>query len=173
MDILITILAIMILFFLPGYTFINMLFPKKGELDVEYDYVARIALGMAMSVVISILVGYVLGFFGLLYPNYLWVAFVNLTLIFFLIGFYRGGYPTIRKLLGLEEEDKYDRLIRLNDLLKERKKLIKRLEELEKIIKIKGHRNKEPYEEEREKILKDIGDIDEEIEKLKGVLDEI
>ncbi len=161
--------AIFVLFFLPGYTFITMLFPKRGELDLEYDQLYRIGIGMAMSIVISIMVGFVLGATNLFYASYLWITLINLSIIFYLIGFYRGGYPTIRKLLGLEKEDKYDRLIYLQELLKERKKLIKKLEEVDRIIRL-GAVNREYHEKKRKEIIKSIMELDEKIEKMRGVV---
>ncbi len=170
MNVLQVIAAVLMLFFLPGYTLINMLFPKRGELDLEYDQLYRIGLGMGMSIVIAILVGYILGYTALFYASYIWIALINLTLIFFVIGFYRGAYPTIRKWMGLEEEDKYDKLIQLDELLKERKKLIKKLEEIERIIKINPKR-REYYEKKRDEILKEIEEIDKKIDILKEVVE--
>ncbi len=164
--------AVLMLFFLPGYTLINMLFPKRGELDLEYDQLYRIGLGMGMSIVISILVGYVLGYAAIFYAKYIWLVLMNLTVLFFIIGFWRGGYPTLRKLMGLEKEDKYDQLLLLDELLKKRKKKIKELEEIERVIKINPKR-REHYDEKRRKVLQDIRKIDEQIDNLKGVVDEI
>jgi hypothetical protein len=125
---------------------------------------------MGMSIVISILVGYVLGYYALFYASYIWIALINLTLIFFIIGFYRGGYPTIRRWMGLEEEDKYDKLLLLDQLLKERKKLIKRLEEIERIIKL-NPRRREYYGKKRDEILKEIEELDLKIDNLKEVVE--
>src|SRR5437870_987973 len=52
--------ALILLFFLPGWTLINALFPRKGDLDREYDVLYRITLGIVMSVVVVILFGFVL-----------------------------------------------------------------------------------------------------------------
>jgi uncharacterized membrane protein len=52
--------GIAIIFFIPGYTLINVLFPRKGELDPEYDFIYRTAIGMGLSVVTAILVGFLL-----------------------------------------------------------------------------------------------------------------
>ncbi|NPA75895.1 MAG: DUF1616 domain-containing protein [Euryarchaeota archaeon] len=164
--------AIFVLFFLPGYTFINMLFPKPGELDLEYDQLYRIGIGMGMSIVISILSGYVLGYLALFYAEYIWLVLLNLSVIFFLIGFYRGGYPTLRRFLGLEKEDRHDKLILLKDLLEERKEELKKLKEAEQLIRL-DPKHSERYEGKRKEALKKIAEIDEKIDKLKGVLDEV
>ena len=49
--------ALLLLFFLPGWTLVNLLFPRKGELDREYDLLYRLTLGIVMSVVVTILYG--------------------------------------------------------------------------------------------------------------------
>ena len=172
MNVLLVLAAVFVLFFLPGYTFITMLFPKRGELDLEYDQLYRIGLGMGMSIVISILVGYVLGYLALFYASYLWITLINLSIIFYIVGFYRGGYPAIRRLMGLEKEDKYDRLVYLQELLKERKRLVKKLEEVDRIMNMGGV-HKEYHEKKRKELLKSIEELDEKIEKEKGVLDEV
>ena len=172
-NVLQVIAAVLVLFFLPGYTFINMLFPKRGELDLEYDQLYRIGLGMGMSIVISILVGYVLGYLSLFYDIYLWIVLLNLTILFFVVGFVRGAYPTIRIWLGLEEEDRYDKIIMLNELLKERKELVKKLGEIERLIRLNPKSKKRgDYEKERKEVLKKIRALDERIDKMKGVVDE-
>jgi len=162
--------AVLMLFFLPGYTFINMLFPKRGELDLEYDQLYRIGLGMGMSIVIAILVGYIVGYAGLFYASYIWIALINLTVVFFIIGFFRGGYPTIRRWLGFEEEDKYDRLLELDTLLKERRKKIKELERIERMIRINPRRRNE-FEDKRREVLREIREMDERIDELKVVVE--
>ncbi len=172
-NVLQVIAAVFVLFFLPGYTFINMLFPKRGELDLEYDQLYRIGLGMGMSIVISILTGYVLGYLALFYAVYIWAALVNLSILFFIIGFLRGGYPTIRKFMGLEKEDRHDMIILLDEMLRERKRLVKKLGELERLIRINPKsKSREKWEEERKKVLKEIRALDEKIDKMKGVVDE-
>jgi len=90
--------GVALVFFLPGYTLINMLFPRKGELDPEYDQVYRIALGMGLSIVISIMVGFGLNALsseghGLVTAGPLWTVLLTLTGIFVLIGWFRGAYP--------------------------------------------------------------------------------
>ena len=52
--------AFPLVLFLPGFTLINLLFPRKGELDREYDALFRIALGFVMSIVILVLLGFAL-----------------------------------------------------------------------------------------------------------------
>ena len=87
-----------IIFFVPGYTFISLLFPRKGELDPEYDIVYRIALGMGLSIVIAIIVGFALDAVsteeqGYVTSVWLWRSLGSVTVVFFVGGWLRGAYP--------------------------------------------------------------------------------
>lgn len=86
------------LFFLPGYTLVNMLFPRRGELDPEYDQVYRVALGMGLSMVLAILVGFALNAVsteehGYVRAGSLWAVLGLMTLVFAVLGWLRGAYP--------------------------------------------------------------------------------
>jgi hypothetical protein len=87
-----------IVFFLPGYTFVSLLFPRRGELDPEYDIVYRIALGMGLSIVIAIMVGFALNAMSTEEQGYvsagpLWLSLVSITALFFVGGWLRGAHP--------------------------------------------------------------------------------
>ncbi len=86
------------IFLLPGYTMVNMLFPRRGELDPEYDIIYRLTLGMGLSVVISIFVGFMLNAISDEEAQYvrsgpLWIVLSSLTGLFVLGGWLRGAYP--------------------------------------------------------------------------------
>ena len=92
-------LGIAIVFLLPGYTLIGALFPRKGELDPEYDVIYRITLGMGMSVITAIMVGFGLNAIsteehGYVTPGPLWALLLLSTGVFALIGWLRGAYPS-------------------------------------------------------------------------------
>ena len=75
--------GIAVLFFLPGYTLISLLFPRKGELDPEYDQVYRVTLGVALSIAISIMVGFLLNAVGdeqhaYVAPGPLWTVLLSI-----------------------------------------------------------------------------------------------
>ena len=97
-EILQAIAGVAIIFFLPGYTLVNVIFPRKGELDPEYDFVYRAALGMGLSIVLAILIGFLLNSLSTSERPYvtagpLWAALLALTGLFVLAGWYRGAYP--------------------------------------------------------------------------------
>lgn len=90
--------GLLMVFFLPGYTLVNLLFPRKGELDPEYDIVYRVALGMGLSVVISIMAGFGLNAIsseeqGYVSAGPLWAVLGSATALFAFLGWYRGAYP--------------------------------------------------------------------------------
>ena len=91
--------GLLFVFFLPGYTLVSLLFPRRGELDPEYDIVYRIALGMGLSIVIAIIVGFALNAVsteehGYVTAGPLWLLLVSITALFALGGWIRGAYPS-------------------------------------------------------------------------------
>ena len=93
--------------YLPGWTMINMMYPRKGELDEDFDNLYRVTLGMAMSIAVVILVGFVLGNPGLgkapeweglsdgtkgyFQTFFIATALLSVTAIFFVAGWWRGA----------------------------------------------------------------------------------
>ncbi len=101
---MIDILTVMVaVFFLPGFFLVNALYPRKGELDKDYDMLYRLIMGIVMSVVIVILVGFVLNAFGrdpdtgkgYFRAELIWPIMIFLTVFFFIAGWYRGAYPVL------------------------------------------------------------------------------
>jgi len=101
--------GLLLVLFLPGYTIIQAMFPRRGELDEEFDTLFRVTLGMVMSICVVILIGFVLGNPSLGNApdwegisdgdkGYFQTFFVTITLLltsilFFIAGWYRGAYP--------------------------------------------------------------------------------
>jgi len=101
--------GLFLVLFLPGYTLIQALFPRRGELDEEFDTLYRITLGMAMSICVVILLGFILGNpslgnapdwegisdgeKGYFQTFFITFSLVLTTLTFFVFGWYRGAYP--------------------------------------------------------------------------------
>jgi hypothetical protein len=136
--------GIAVVFLLPGYTLVNMLFPRKGELDPEYDIVYRITLGMGMSVVIAIIVGFALNAISTEEHAYvsagpLWIALLAIVAAFFAVGWYRGAYPS----MGLLHPILYRSPARRGDLLG-------------KPLGFAKHRQAERLVLERERLLEDM-----------------
>jgi len=101
--------GLLLVLFLPGYTLIQAMFPRKGELDEEFDVLYRVTLGMAMSICVVILIGFVLGNpslgnapdwegisdgdKGYFQTFFVTISLLSATFIFFIAGWYRGAYP--------------------------------------------------------------------------------
>jgi len=90
-------LSVLFMFFLPGYTLINAVYPGKGELDEELDLLYRIAYSIGMSVAIVLMIGFGLGhtFSGGFVAINMWISLIFFTFLFFLIGWYRGAYQSL------------------------------------------------------------------------------
>ncbi len=101
--------GLLLVLFFPGYTLIQAMFPRRGELDEEFDTLYRVTLGMAMSICVVILIGFVLanpslgnapnwegisdedkGYFQ---PFFVTTSLLLTTFLFFIAGWYRGAYP--------------------------------------------------------------------------------
>ena len=101
--------GLLLVLFLPGYTLIQAMFPRRGELDEEFDTLYRVTLGMAMSICVVILIGFVLGNpslgnapdwdgwsdgdKGYFQTFFVTASLAAATLLFFGIGWFRGAYP--------------------------------------------------------------------------------
>lgn len=106
------ILGLLLIFFLPGFTFVKVLFPRKEELDKEYGMLYQIVLGIGMSIVIMIIVGIFLGALPLTNGKGQFTS-VNIllmlsviTILLFIIGIFRNSYPGLTKLLEKVKHEK-------------------------------------------------------------------
>lgn len=146
------ILGLLLVFFIPGYLLVCALFPRRGELDLEFDQLYRITLGMGLSIVLAILIGFGLNALGTnpstglgyLQAATLWLAFTLASLGLFLVGWWRGAYPILGRLhaslLRLPRRDPRSLLaehrtpreiLETEALLSERKELLARIQRYE------------------------------------------
>ena len=173
--------ALILLFFLPGWTLINVLFPRKGELDREYDVLYRITLGIVMSIVVAILYGFGLNSLGvnaqdLGYFNAanLWAGLIVITVVLFVVGWWRGAYPFLGrlhpKLARMAPPDKHsmtaelehDRttLAKLRELAAEREKLRRRIKDYERRISLHSGEAKDHYTRQKNDAKTRLRDVD-------------
>jgi hypothetical protein len=175
-DIFQAVFAILLIFFLPGIFLIYAIFPRKNELHERDDIIYRITLGIALSIGIFVFTGFILGVLphdpvtekGQFVPTNIYVSLIALTVVFFLIGWYRGAYPilgrgtmsTSKYLLPKNDRDKLD------ELMGEWNKLSKKIRKYDKLI-IDHPYNKQLYELKKEESKKRMGEIDEQIKHIK------
>lgn len=181
------VLALLFLFFLPGWTLVNLLFPRKGELDREYDFLYRITLGIVMSVVVTILLGFGLNSlgvdstgFGYVTATNTWLGLVGITAIFLVAGWWRGAYPLLGRLhpalvrspppdkhsMTAELENDRKTLAKLRELSAEREKLRRRIKDYERRIGLHSGDAKEHYTKERNEAKSRLKDVDAELKAL-------
>lgn len=170
------ILASLILFFIPGYTFINALFPAEDELDKELDLLYRIAYSIVMSVVFVILLGYTLGNlhfivgYGAYYKSpYLWGGLLSMSIVFFLIGWYRGAYRWMSKIHPIFERPSPKSSLHDTDgfdLIEDMEKLVRKQHKLKKDIKESKKRDAD--KEEIDKLEDELEDTVESLKELEN-----
>ena len=168
------ILASLIMFFIPGYTFVNAVFPGKNELDEDLDLLYRIAFSIAMSVVFVILVGYILGNlhlivgYGSFYESvYIWTGLLLLTVMFFLLGWYRGAYQCMGKIHPLFDrpspkthpinKDDFELIDEMENLVREQHKIKKEIKDAEK----ENLSDIEELEDRLEEVTEKLKDLEE------------
>jgi hypothetical protein len=177
--------ALLFLFFLPGWTLVNLLFPLKGELDREYDFVYRIALGIVMSIVVTILYSFALNslgqdpitHFGYVTSTNLWIGLAGITAAFFVGGWWRGAYPLLGRLhprlvrspppdkhsMTAELENDRATLAKLRQLAAEREALRRRIKDYERRIDLHSGDAKAHYTKQRNEAKTRLKEVDAEL----------
>ncbi len=153
------------MFFLPGYTLINAIYPGKGELDEELDMLYRTAYGIGMSVALVVIIGFVLGHIpsGEFVAGNIWISLISLTVVFFFLGWYRGAYQS----LGIISSRLARAEPQLSEHVDEDSKKVKRLQKMAKKRaslkeKIKHSKDKE----ERAKVEKQLERVEKRLKEL-------
>lgn len=195
MNILTIIYAILLIFFIPGYTLVQAMFPRKGELDLEYDGLYRLALSMGLSIAIVIFDGFLLDWLsrdfglqsspgiGLLKGPYISLSLWIITAVFFVIGWYRGAYP----LLGIihpklyreappytpsAEKIRDENLKELKKLVDERVRLKKQIKEYRAKEKSSAQSMRKYYRTKKAEFSRRLEEIDRKIEELENRVEE-
>ena len=179
--------GLLLIFFLPGFTLMRMVFPRPEELDVDMGILFQVVMGSVMSIVFAVLIGFVLGspiVVGFTAMN-LWLTLGGLTLAFFFLGWYRGAYQFMGRLharlerpLPQTEIVEYnlgplesDTLLKFQKLAKERHQLRKDIKTYERKSRVQTKSMMHYYKKKSLKAQKRLHEIDErikELEKLKA-----
>jgi hypothetical protein len=179
--------GLLLIFFLPGFTLMRMVFPRPEELDVDMGILFQVVMGSVMSIVFAVLIGFVLGspiVVGFNAMN-LCLTLGGLTLAFFFLGWYRGAYqclgqlhPKLERSLPQTEIVEYnlgplesDTLLEFQKLAKERHQLRKDIKTYERKSRVQTKSMMDYYKNKSLKAQKRLHDIDErikELEKLKA-----
>lgn len=167
--------------FLPGFTLIQMLFPRKGELDEEFDMLYRITLGIAMSMVVVIISGFFLAHpdVALFKEPYLSITLLSFSAAFFAGGWFRGAYPWLGKIHPslyriapkvapttddlVPGKEITPTLVELRRLARDRQDIRKKVKEIERKARISSPSLKRYWESRKTVFLQDLKDIEKKI----------
>ncbi len=184
------IIGTLFIFFLPGFTIVNALFPRKGELDKEFDMLYRITLGMGMSIVTTILVGFFLGSTpadhdvkGYFVATNIWAALISITVISFLLGWYRGAYQWVSIISPVLERpappppgpkdfdyaDDKDILYEMQKLARKRQQLKYQIKEARGKSKSQAKSIREHYSMKKKKAEEELKEVDERLKELENL----
>ena len=180
--------ALVLLFFLPGYLLVNALYPRKGELDREYDGLYRLTLGIVLSIAVTVFwsfflnslgvnastgLGYVVG------PNVA-AGLLGLSAAFFALGWWRGAYPWMARvhpslarvpkpgpgeLLTQEGRDHRVRL-RLQELAEQRERLRRAIKDAERRMRMQSADARTHYEEVRDRSRSELKAVEAKLREL-------
>ncbi len=180
--------ALLLTFVLPGLFLVNLLFPRKGELDREYDAIYRLTLGIVLSIAVTVLWGFFLNSLGTQTPGGLGyvqapeiaAGLIGLTILFFVVGWWRGAYPWMARLHPaltrmpkpgreslLTEADRDHRTRRkLEELASERERLRRTIKDLDRRMQLTSADARSHYEEKRDEAKADLKRVETELRKL-------
>ena len=170
--------GLLLTLFIPGYTLVQVLFPRKGELDEEFDNLYRFTLSIALSIALVIVMGFFLGHPDVrlftLWPIVLTLS--SISLILFTMGWWRGAYPWIGILFPIllrippglkpeteelmEDKNVSEVLLEIQSLAYERRGLKRKIKDLEMKSRASVPSIGKYYQTQKKKYLLDIGDID-------------
>jgi len=180
--------ALVLLFFLPGFLLINALYPRKGELDREYDALYRLTLGIVLSIAVTVFWSFFLNSLGIneasglgyvVGPN-IAGGLIGLSVAFFALGWWRGAYPWMVRvhpslarvpkpgpgeLLTEDERDHRVRL-KLQQLAEKREGLRRAIKDAERRMRLQSADAQSHYETVRDKSRAELRTIEAELKKL-------
>ncbi len=183
LEIIQLIFGILLIFVLPGTMLIKAMFPRPGELDEEYNGIYVLALGMATSICLTILAGFVLGSLpvkedgtGYFDRPLIIGSLLGMTIVFFLIGWWRGAYPWLGLLhsklarfpmpaeapRGTKRDDEL--MARIEELTREHDALKREVKDLLKRERTHGRKMAKHYKERREEAEKELERVREELD---------
>jgi len=179
-----TFIALLLMFLLPGMTMLFFLYPRKGDLGGDADLTTRAALGACLSVVIYLIIVFILDYSsknvdeGLITGRNLFLILGTISISFFILGWYRGAYPWLGKLhpsfsrypipliQGIPLITDQNKLKELNELATKRKRLQKRIDELDDRIPLTRPPERGELIDKKKAKLNKLKEIDQRIEDL-------
>lgn len=186
--------GIILVMFLPGYLLVQATFPRKRELDSEFDMIYRITLGVAMSICIVILTGFILGNprlgtvpgsdKGFFQAEYITICLLSFSLIFFVYGWYRGAHPWMANIhpelarsapgikfeaeKAIENKHVLSELIEMHGREYDRQKIRAEIKDIEQKEDIGDERAKKYYNKRKDKLVEELASVNSRLAELEG-----
>jgi hypothetical protein len=180
--------ALVLTFFLPGYLLVNALYPRRGELDREYDALYRLTLGIVLSIAVTVGWSFFLNAFGVnpdtnigyVVRENIAAGLLGLSALFFAVGWWRGAYPVLAKVHPslartpapgpsdlLAEEDRDHRVrLKLQELAVRREALRRAITDAERRMRLQSVEAKAHYERKREEARTELKALEVELRRL-------
>lgn len=180
--------ALLLTFVLPGLFLVNLLYPRKGELDREYDAIYRLTLGIVLSIAVTVLWGFFLNSLGVnaatglgyVQAPEIAAGLIGLSVFFFAVGWWRGAYPWMARIHPgltrmpkpgpeslLTEADRDHRTrMKLEELASERERLRRTIKDLDRRAQLNSADARTHYEEKRDEAKADLRRVETELKKI-------
>ena len=180
--------ALVLTFVLPGLLLVNVLYPRRGELDRDYDFLYRITLGIVLSIMVTVLWGFFLNSlgvepgtgFGYVRTPYIAAGLIGLSLLFFVLGWWRGAYPWMARIhpalarvpkaapgsLLTEEERDHRVRMKLEELATSRERLRRTIKDYERRMQLHSSDARSHYEQKRDEARAELKRVETELRKL-------
>jgi hypothetical protein len=170
--------ALLLILFLPGFFFIQSLFPMKNELDENDDLLYRLILSVTMSIIFTIIIGFFLGSLGVdpdtgkgyFQTPYIITSLGIFCIILFVIGLYRGAYPMFLKKIKPEAELPVDDALRSEfiEVLEKWRDIKEKINRIEVQITEEPKSNRRRLVARRNRYLRDFSKLDEKVKRMSG-----
>jgi len=180
--------ALALSLFVPGLFLVNAMYPRKGELDREYDRLYRLTLAIFLSLALTILWSFALNALGVdpqtslgfVVGTNIAIGLVGLSAVFFVVGWWRGAYtflgkvhpaltrmpsPAPTELLTDEDRDHRVRL-QLQELAARREVLRRAIRDAERRMRLQSDDARTHYEEKRDRARTELKTVEVELRKL-------
>ena len=180
--------ALLLTFVIPGLLLVNLLYPRRGELDREYDAIYRLTLGIVLSIAVTVLWGFFLNSLGVNAATNLGfvqgpeiaAGLIGLSILFFVVGWWRGAYPWMARVhpslartpkpapgsLLTEEEKDHRVRMKLEELAAERERLRRAIKDLDRRMQLHSADARSHYEAKRDEARADLRRVETELKRL-------
>lgn len=180
--------ALILVFILPGVLLVNVLYPRRGELDREYDRLYRLTLGIVLSIAVTVLWGFFLNSLGVQASTGLGYVqapeiaegLLGLSALFFVLGWWRGAYPWMARLhpslartpkpgpesLLTDEEKDHRVRMKLEALAEERERLRRTIKDYERRMQVQSADARSHYEAKRDAARSELKRVETELRKI-------